>query len=58
MLLHIQLLSKTVARYNVWPFKTPPRLQLKNWVEKNPVKKKKNSVAIKKTLPISFHQIA
>ena len=29
MLPRIQLLSKTAARYHVWPFKTLPRLQLK-----------------------------
>ena len=38
MLPRIQLFSKTAARYNVWPFKTLPRLQLKNRLEKNPVK--------------------
>ena len=60
MLPRIQLSSKIAARYHVWPFKTLPHLQLKNQLEKNPVKKKKKkkSVAIKKTLPISFHQTA
>ena len=60
MLPRIQVFSKTAARYNVWPFKTLPRLQLKNRFRKNPVKKKKKKkkgVAIKKTLPISFHNI-
>ena len=38
MLPRIQLFSKTAARYNVWPFKTLPRLQLKNRLEKNPIK--------------------
>ena len=58
MLSRIPLFSKTVARYNVWPFKTLPRLQLKNRLEKNPVKKKQKGIAIKKTLQISFHQTA
>ena len=59
MLPRIQVFSKTAARYNVWPFKTLSRLQLKNRLEKNPVeKKKKKGVAINKSLPISFHQIA
>ena len=60
MLPRIHFFSKTAARYNVWPFKTLPRLQLKNRFRKNPVKKKKKKkkgVAIKKTLPISFHNI-
>ena len=41
MLPRIQLSSKIAARYHVWPFKTLPRLQLKNRFRKNPVKKKK-----------------
>ena len=57
MLPRIQLFSKTTLQR--LPFKTLPRLQLKNRFRKNPVKKKKKKgVAIKKTLPISFHQTA
>ena len=61
MLPRIQFSSKIAARYHVWPFKTLPHLQLKNQLEKNPVKikkKKKKSIAIKKALPLSFHQAA
>ena len=48
---HIQFFSKTVARYNIWPFKTLPRLQLKNRFRKNPVKKKKKKKALQLRKP-------